>query len=295
MEENINKNFALTWLPKKTFEILATISWNEIGKAKTEALTKANESLEVNGFRKGKAPLNLIEEKLGSDRVLEITLENIIPNLYSKAIKELGLHPISSPKVELVSAKENENWQVKFISCEEPEVKLGNYKEEVKKQKVTEAIWTPEKGTQPEKKDEKNPDDIRDEKLDKIISWLIANIKVEISAILIDSEVNRKLSELLSQVQKLGLTIDQYLSSTGKSAESLRNEYKTQAERTISVQLILNAIAEGEKIEVTPEEIEKAVSSAKSEEEKKALESQKYVLASIIRQQKTLDFLANLL
>lgn len=65
-------------------------------------------------------------------------------------------------------------------------------------------------------------------------------------------------------------------------------------ERSLCLQFLLSAISEAEKIEVEPLEIEKAISSAKNEEERKTLESQKYFLATVLRQQKTLDFLANL-
>ena len=53
-------------------------------------------------------------------------------------------------------------------------------------------------------------------------------------------------------------------------------------------------IAESEKITVEEKEIEEAIQKAKSEEEKKHLEGNKYLLAAILRQQKTLDFLKNL-
>lgn len=294
--EDKNNNFSLTWLPKKTFEILAAISFPEVEKAKKEAIQKAGELLEIKGFRKGKAPENLVIEALGPGKILELTLEKIIPDLYPKAFSNFGLKPIVSPKVELVSAKDKENWQVKFTSCEEPDIKLGNYKEELKKQKAADAIWTPEKGAGPVKK-EKTAEDLekeKDEKLDKAIRWLAENIKLEVSDLIIESEVNHKLSGLLDQTQKLGLTIDQYLASTGKTVESLKEEYRQSVGRTVGLQLILGAIAEAEKITVTPEEIEKTISSAKSEEEKKSLESQKYLLASVLRQQKTLDFIANL-
>ncbi len=294
MDEDKKNNFSLTWLPKKTFEILAIIPWSDIEKAKAQSLVGAGENLEVKGFRKGKAPVNLVKEKLGENKILELTLENLVPAVYSRAIKALGLQPIASPKVELVSAKDGEDWQIKFISCEEPQVNLGNYKDEIAKQKAAGSIWTPGKGSEPDKKDEKDTGKEKDEKIDKAISWLSENIKIEISDILVDSEVNRKLSELLNQIQKLGLTLDQYLGSTGKSVEKLREEYRNQAIKTLNLQLILNAIAETEKIEVNQDEIDKAISSAKNDADKKALESQKYVLASIIRQQKTLDFLANL-
>jgi len=295
-ESKKNEQFSLTWLPKKTFEILAEISSAEIEKAKKEVIAKAGESLEIKGFRKGKAPENLVVEALGKNKILELTLEKIIPELYPKAIAKFGLKPLVSPKIELVSAKEGENWQVKFTSCEEPEIKLENYKDELKKLKAVEAIWTPEKGAEDVKK-EKTAEDLakeKDEKLDKIIHWLLENIKVEISELIIESEVNHKLAELLEQTQKLGLTIDQYLASTGKTVESLKNEYKDQVQRTITLQLLLSAIAEKENLVVNQEEIEKTISQAKTEEEKKSLESQKYLLASVLRQQKTLDFLANL-
>jgi len=291
-----NNNFSLTWLPKKTFELLVKVPFAEVEKTKEEAIKKAGELLEIKGFRKGKAPENLVIETLGPNKILELTLEKIIPDLYPKAVANFGLKPIVSPKVELVSAKDKENWQVKFTACEEPEIKLGNYIEELKKQKAAKAIWTPEKGAEPIKK-EKSVEDLqkeKDDKLDNALRWLAENIKVEISELIIEAEVNHKLSELLDQTQKLGLTIDQYLASTGKTIEALKEEYRQSVTRTIGLQLILGAIAEAEKIMVTPEEIEKTISAAKSEEEKKSLESQRYLLASVLRQQKTLDFIAKL-
>jgi len=297
MPDKNTNSFNLTWLPKKTFEVLATIPWSEIEKARRQAFAKAGETMEIKGFRKGKAPENLIAETFSQSRLLELTLQEIVPDLYSKAISSLGLKPIVSPKIELISAQEKENWQIKFTSCEEPEVKLGNYKDELKKQKAAGSIWTPEKGIHQDEKKEssENPAMKKDEKLDRIIKYLLDNIKLEIGDPLLDTEINRKLAELLEQTQRLGLTIDQYLASTGKTIESLKQEYKSQAEKTLSFQLILGAIAEAEKIAVAPEEIDKAIATAKDEKEKKALESQKYFLASMLRQQKTLDFLSNLL
>lgn len=290
-----NNNFSLTWLPKKTFEILATVPWQEVESAKKIALSKAKENLEIKGFRKGKAPDDLVTADIGQNKTLELTLEKLISQLYPEAVSCLGLKPIVSPKIELVSAKEGEDWQIKFIACEEPEVKLDSYKEEIKKLMSASSIWTPKSGIDPTKKEKPFEEDKKKEqKLEKITSWLVENIKPEIGDLLIDSEVNRKLVELLEEIKKLGLTVDQYLSSTGKTVESLRQEFKLQSERTIRLQLILNSIAESEKIEVKSEEIEKVVSSAKNEEEKKALDSQRYLLASILRQQKTLDFLAGL-
>ena len=294
MEEN--NNYQLTWLPKKTFEILAIISWKEVEKTRKKAISEAAKEVEIKGFRKGKAPEDLVVKSIGNQKLLELALENIIPGIYQKAVNFLKLNPILTPKIEVVEAKENADWKVRFTSCEEPEVKLGNYKEELKKIKVSEKIWTPGKGVDPGKNEGKieNAKDKKDEKLQKTIEWILQNIKPEISDLLIENEVNRKLSNLLDQVQKLGLTIDQYLASSGKSAENLRQEYQKSAYETISLEIVLNKIAEVEKVVVKPEEIDKTIAEVQDEKERKNLESQKYLLATLIRRQKTLDFLANL-
>lgn len=289
------KPFHLTWLPKKTFEILVTIPWEKISAAKKKAISQAAKSIEIKGFRKGNAPEKVVAESLGTQKVLELTLQEIVGESYQQALSSLGLRPIISPKIELVSTKENEAWQIKFTACEEPEVKLGEYKAALKKELAGAKIWTPDKEINPKKEEAKeDPETKKAEKLQKTLDWLIANIKVEISDLLLENEVARKLSDLLDQTQKLGLSVEQYLSSTGKTAEGIKEEYRKQVQNNLAIEFILRSIAEAEKIAVSPEEIDKAVSEAKTEEEKKALTAQKYLLAGLLRQQKTLDFLANL-
>lgn len=292
MDNPKQKQFQLNRLPKNSFEITVDIPWEEIKETENKVLALYGKETEIKGFRKGMAPLNLVKESFGQEKLLRQILEQILPLFFQKAVEEFKLKPIVSPKAELISAKENETWKVKYTSCEEPEVILGNYKEEITKIAKPEAkIWTPGKGeeTKPEEKPE-----AKEEKINKVLNWLIANIKVEISDLLVEDEVNRKLSSLLEQTQKLGLTIDQYLASTGKSLETIKAEYTKQARENLAFEFILGKVADTENISINEEEIEKAVAKAESEEEKKTLQNQKYYLAILLRRQKTLDFLANL-
>jgi len=298
MAETTKENqFQLTWLPKKTFEILVTINWKEIGESQAKALAEAGKTIEVKGFRKGKAPEKMVAETIGQNKLLELTLQQLLPGYYEKAITKLGLKPIVAPKIGLVSSKEGEDWQIKFTSCEEPEINLGSYKDEIKKLKAAKAIWTPDKELP--KKDEDKPASAeattdKEEKLHQALDWLVKNVKVEICELLIEEEVTRRLSNLLEQTQKLGLTVDQYLNSVGKSVNQIKEEFKNSAQENLAVEFILGKIADAEKIEVSDEEMAKVLSQAKTEEEKKALEAQKYYLATLLRRQKTLDFLASL-
>lgn len=290
--DNKIASFQLNQLPKKTFEITAVIPWSEVEKTQETIIEEQGKQLEIKGFRKGMAPKNMVKDVLGKEKLIRFILEKILPDLFQKAVEELKLKPVLSPKVELISADENKDWQAKFLSCEEPEVSLGNYKEEIKKAFGTKAkIWTPGEEKEEKPQDKENE---KEKKINMALEWLLKNLKIEISDLLIEDEVNRKLSSLIDQTQKLGLTVEQYLASSGKKIDSIKEEYSKQSQENLMFEFILGKIADEEKISVTEEDLNKAAAKAESETQKKVLEGQKYYLAILLRRQKTLDFLAGL-
>ena len=102
------------------------------------------------------------------------------------------------------------------------------------------------------------------------------------------------LAQTLEEIKKLGLSLEQYLSSTGKTAAVLRTEYENKADNDVRLEFALQKIAQTEKITIEEKEIDEAINQAKSDAERQNLTSNRYLLASILRQQKTLDFLRNL-
>ena len=102
------------------------------------------------------------------------------------------------------------------------------------------------------------------------------------------------LSNLIDQTKKLGLTVDQYCASTGKTIESLRHEYEEEARRIITLELSLGEIADKEGIHVEEKDIDEVIKTAKTPQEREGMEKEKYYLASILRRQKTIQFLASL-
>ena len=63
--------------------------------------------MNVPGFRKGKAPKNIIEKLYGSAVFYDEALDNLPPGIYSDAVKEAGLEVVSSPEIDIVSIDEN--------------------------------------------------------------------------------------------------------------------------------------------------------------------------------------------
>ena len=273
-----------------SIELEVTIPWATIADKYEEAVVEAVNNAELPGFRKGKAPRNLVEEKLDKGNVYEDVLKHLIPEIYNAAIKEQNLKPVVNPKVELKEATENKDWVIHFHTAEKPQVTLGDYKAKIQEVKAAKGkkIWLPGETPKPEEEGK-----VAKASMDDILKAVFEAIKIALPQLLIDNEINRLLSELIDQTKKLGITVEQYLASTSRTSETLRAEFATQAQRTLALEFALEDIADKEGILVTDDEISEVLKNAKSEDERKALEAQRYMLTTFLRRQKTLDFLAS--
>lgn len=264
-----------------TINLTVTIPSKRIEDTKKEVVEAFVKEMQLPGFRKGKAPKKLIEEKIDPEKVREEILRKLLPQTYTEAVKEHNLNPIVSPQIHVDKLDEGKDWQYTALTCELPEISLGDYKEEIKKVTAKGKIVIPGKEPQPAP-------------FEDISKAILDSVEVKIPKIILDREVDRLLSQTLDEIKKLGLTLDQYLASTGKTSESLRNEYEAKATNDIKLEFSLGKISDSENIIVSDEEINKTIQEAKTPEERKNLESNRYLLASIIRQRKTLEFLRNL-
>lgn len=263
--------------------------WSEIEDNYKKALDKLAKEIEIKGFRKGKAPLKLIEKQIDKNKIYEQVIKDIIPSSYTKILAENNLNPIITPKIELIKAKENEDWKVKMLIFEKPKVDLGNYKKIVSETRLKDKLWIPGKSIKEDKKDED-----KTKKLDIILKELLKEIKIDLASELVEDEVNKMLSKLVDQTQKIGLTIEQYLQSKEQTSQQLRQAYQQQAEESLKLEFILEEIAEEEKIVVDQKDIDIFLNKISNKEEKEKLMHQSYFVARFLRRQKTLDRLLNL-
>lgn len=271
----------LNRLPKSTFELTITLPWTEVKAHYDKLASEFVKEVEVEGFRKGKAPRKMAEDKIDKDKIFREVVKQVVPEAYLESVKKHDLHPIVNPKIELVAFKEGADWVFKATSCEKPEVKIGEYKEEVKKITAKSKIILPGKEPQPPK-------------IEDILKVILEKTEVDIPDLLLESEVNRLLAKFLDEIKALGLTLEQYLSSIGKTPDQLRGEYTQKSANDLKFEFILDKIADQEKIVVTGVEIEEAIKKNEDKKTQDSLRQNTYLLASLIRQQKTLDFVKNL-
>lgn len=290
----MTKQQLITALNKQTdgtAEITITIPQKTVNQAYQKTLGALTKEVTIKGFRKGKAPSKLVEEKLGKSKVYEELLKDLIPVVYAEAIRQEGLKPIISPKIKVISLEENKDWQITATTCEWPKVDFKDYRGEVKKVLASEKIWTPGKD-----KDKKSSPEREGQKLDKIFKVLLETIEIKVPQVLIEDEVNRMLSRLVDQTKTLGLTVEQYLASTNKTQEQLREEYQKQAEETLKLEFILSAIADKEKIEIKDDEVEKMIQAVPDQKARKSLDSptQRAYIRQILRKRAVIDKLGQL-
>jgi len=121
-------------LPKSQIEFEVTVSWKEWEKYLDTAASEASEEIKIPGFRPGKAPRNLVEQKVGKGVVLNGAAEKAVKKSYVDFILKEKIEAIGSPKIELLEVKEGEDLKYKAVVSVMPEIKVKDgYKKEIKK------------------------------------------------------------------------------------------------------------------------------------------------------------------
>lgn len=121
----ITKN--ITNLPKSIVEVSVTVPWTDIQPQWDQTLQRMAQDVEISGFRKGTAPLNMVEGQLGS-RLQDEVLKAACPNFLIEALKGTDIVPIDYPKYDLISFIKGQQLQFKATVTNRPTVTVGNYK-----------------------------------------------------------------------------------------------------------------------------------------------------------------------
>ncbi|MGE7918470.1 trigger factor [Viridibacillus sp. NPDC093762] len=404
------------------------VSAEKVNEALDQAFKKVVKQINVPGFRKGKMPRQMFEQRFGVESLYQDALEILVNGNYPLALDEAGVEPVDQPEIDFEAINKNEAFTFTAKVTVRPEVTLGDYKglevtkqdtavtdEEIEVQlkeqqerlaelvvKENQAIVTgdtavidfegfvdgeafeggkgdnysleigsgsfipgfeeqlvgaksgeakevevtfPEeyhaaelagkkatfKVTINEVKGKELPelnDDLAKEidsevegldalrtKLkektaadkatasetalrDELVEKAATNASMDIPEAMINTEIDRMMQEFTQRLQMQGMNLDLYYQFSGQDEAALRGQMKTDADSRVRVSLVLEAIAEAEKIEVTEEdltaELEKmsAQFGMDAEQIKTALGGT-HVLEHDIKIQKTVEFIAD--
>lgn len=358
----ITKNIAKQ--PKSIVEVTITVPWVDLQANWDTTLAKMAADVELPGFRKGAAPLPMVEQNLGTKFQDEV-LKTAMPNFLIEALKGTDIVPIDYPKYDVILFTKGQQFQFKATITNRPQISVGNYKtikvvrpvpKPVTEEEVTKVIDDLYKRSlradalksgqvnQPSAISNQSsavqnqsgsisfqgqpqvqttgPDDVFAQTMGalsltdlkgKIRKDLESNVSynneldfeeailqeveklttVELPEILIQDELNRMLVSLQRRVADMGLLLEDYLKSQGKTLDQIKNEWRVQAEKNVRMELGLSEIARSENVTISEEELKAEIDKIQDQKIKAQFEAQepKLHLRHALRQTRTLDLL----
>lgn len=117
--EELGKNMV-----KLTIEVAAA----DFEKAMEKSYQKNKNKINVQGFRKGKAPRAMIEKMYGAGIFYEDAANEVMPDAYEQAAKECGMEIVSRPEIDVVQVEKGKEFIFTATVAVKPEVTLGEYK-----------------------------------------------------------------------------------------------------------------------------------------------------------------------
>ena len=119
-----------TWEKKEGNEgvLSVTVPAEKVDKAIDQAFKKVVKQINVPGFRKGKVPRQIFEQRFGVEALYQDAVDILLPEAYGEAIDEAGIKPVDQPEINVTSIEKGEDMTFEANVVVEPEVELGEYK-----------------------------------------------------------------------------------------------------------------------------------------------------------------------
>ena len=122
METKIEK------LPENLVKVEIVVPAKEAVDYYNNAAKRLAQYVNIPGFRKGKAPRNVVEQHIGEERIKHEALESALPKIFSTVVKENEFDVVAQPYVESYDYKIGEDMKITAKIELRPEVTLGEYK-----------------------------------------------------------------------------------------------------------------------------------------------------------------------
>ena len=105
------------------------VTFDELSPHVDGAYKTLSEKINIPGFRKGKVPTAMIDQRVGRGAVLDEAINAALPTFYSQAAKENDVLVIGRPEVEITELKDKENFSFTVEVDVRPEISLPNFSE----------------------------------------------------------------------------------------------------------------------------------------------------------------------
>ena len=115
-------------LENSQVKIEITIEAEKFEEAMQKAFFRNAKHFAVPGFRKGKAPRNIVEKHYGESILYEEAFNIAAPDVYDEVIKENNIEAVASPEIDITQIGSGKDLVFTAVVTVKPEMKLGKYK-----------------------------------------------------------------------------------------------------------------------------------------------------------------------
>ncbi len=309
-------------LPKSQLQIEVSIPEDTFESYREKTIKNIGEEMEIDGFRKGKAPMHMVEKNLKPLALLEEMAQSAIAEHLPKIFVEEKIDAIGRPMIQITKIAEKNPLEFTAIVSVFPETKLPDYKKlaakinkdkkeitvtdeelnkaitELKKVKAHRDIHKDEDNDAPEVAEHvheelnsidasitdeeakmfgpfENAEEFKNKfresiKLEEearereknrvaILEDILKDTEMEVPEILVEGEMENLIGRLKMDIEKAGLSFEDYLNHIKKTEEEVRADFLPDAEKRAKMELVMGKIGETENLVAKEEEIEREV------------------------------------
>jgi trigger factor len=118
---------AVETLAPTRVKLTVEVPFEELKPSLDAAYKKIAGQINVPGFRKGKVPAMVIDQRIGRDAVIGEAVNEALPQLYFQALQENDIVPMSTPELEVDDVKDGEDFTFVAELDTKPEIMLPDY------------------------------------------------------------------------------------------------------------------------------------------------------------------------
>jgi trigger factor len=115
-------------LPSSEAVVNVDFSWEDLEKASEKAYRKLVQKVDIQGFRRGKAPRSLLERRLGKEYIYQEGLDDLMTETYRAALKEHNIIPLTQPEVDAPLFEMGQPYHFSLKVPILPSVEPGDYR-----------------------------------------------------------------------------------------------------------------------------------------------------------------------